>query len=315
MRGAGARGEAGQTTVEYVGMVGLVAAIVAVLLSVAQLLGLPVAGTVASAYCHVGQAVGVGGGCSSDTPGPDGPEDQPWYCDVLGIGCHDDDNADTGDQDGGANDDQPWYCDLFGLGCHDDGSTSDHGDHGDVDIPDGLDPDSELVKAMLSTERGRETLQWLADHDVPIVIDASTTGAYWDGTQIVLGDGLVDPSTLVHEANHAKYTYEGRHADAGKLSKDDYVHDTIAEEADGTVQEIQAAQEFRDAGHDVPKQPGEDQYNEAYDNAKDNGASDAEAEQAGYDAVEQEFYNGGFVTSTNGQSYPDYYGDYWESVH
>ena len=41
----------------------------------------------------------------------------------------------------------------------------------DVDIPEGLDPESDLVQMLLSTERGRQTLQWLADNDIPIVID------------------------------------------------------------------------------------------------------------------------------------------------
>ena len=46
-----------------------------------------------------------------------------------------------------------------------------------------------------------------------------------------------------------------------------------------------------------------------------NGGSQAEAQQAGYQAVSDLFYNGGIVTSTNGQSYPDYYGGYWDSEH
>ena len=40
-----------------------------------------------------------------------------------------------------------------------------------VDIPERLDPESDLVQMLLSTERGRQTLQWLADSDILIVID------------------------------------------------------------------------------------------------------------------------------------------------
>jgi hypothetical protein len=64
----------------------------------------------------------------------------------------------------------------------------------------------------------------------------------------------------------------------------------------------------------VPQQPGEAAYTQAYDDAIANGATPEAANQAGFNAVNQEFYNGGFVTSTNGQSYPDYYGAYWDSV-
>ena len=54
---------------------------------------------------------------------------------------------------------------------------------------DSLDPESDLVQQLLSTERGRQTLQWLSDNNIPIVIDPDETGAYWNGTEIVLGEG------------------------------------------------------------------------------------------------------------------------------
>jgi hypothetical protein len=187
-------------------------------------------------------------------------------------------------------------------------------DPDDVDIPDGLDPDSDLVEVLLSTQRGRDTLQWLADNDIEVVIDPSQTGAYWNGSEIVLGGGQDNAAVFIHEANHARYTADGRSAEATELSRDDYVRDAILEETDGVVQQIIAAREFRDAGHTVPQQPGEAAYTQAYDEAIANGATPEAANQAGFDAVNQEFYNGGFVTSTNGQSYPDYYGAYWDSV-
>ena len=43
----------------------------------------------------------------------------------------------------------------------------------DIDIPSSLDPESELVQQLLSTERGRQTLQWLFDNNIPILIDPS----------------------------------------------------------------------------------------------------------------------------------------------
>ena len=188
------------------------------------------------------------------------------------------------------------------------------GEQANVDIPEGLDPESDLVQMLLSTERGRQTLQWLADNDIPIVIDPNTTGAYWDGTQIVLGENFDNAAVVVHEANHARYDAEGRNPDATEMDRDAYVAASVDEEVDGTVQQIIAAKEFREAGYEIGQQPAEAAYDAAYAEAIQNGQTIGEAERAARAAVSDEFYNGGIVTSTNGQSYPDYYGDYWDSV-
>jgi hypothetical protein len=204
---------------------------------------------------------------------------------------------------------------AVGIGpCADGPGGGDQGGE-DVDIPEGLDPDSALVKMLLSTERGRQTLQWLADHQVPIVVDPDATGAYWDGSQIVLGENFDNAAVVVHEANHARYTLEGRHADPMKLDRDAYVAAAVDEEVDGTVQQILAAKEFREAGYQIDPQPAEDAYDAAYTKAIQNGQTVGEAQRAGRDAVSRQFYNGAIVTSTTGQRYPDYYGDYWDSVH
>jgi uncharacterized protein DUF6782 len=202
----------------------------------------------------------------------------------------------------------------FGPCANGSDGGNEGGEQANVDIPEGLDPESDLVQMLLSTERGRQTLQWLADNDIPIVIDPDATGAYWDGTQIVLGEGYDNAAVMVHEANHARYSVEGRHADATELDRDAYVAAAVDEEVDGTVQQILAAQEFRDAGYEIGEQPGQAAYEAAYNEAIQNGQTVGEAERAGRDAVSDQFYNGAIVTSTTGQRYPDYYGDYWDSV-
>lgn len=206
---------------------------------------------------------------------------------------------------------------AVGIGACADGPEADDGgptDPADVDIPDGLDRDSELVQRLLSTESGRRTLQWLADNNIPIVVDPNTTGAYWNGTEIVLGQGYDDAAVVVHEANHAQATVNGESADAGTQNRDDYVTTAVNEEVDGVVDQIKAAQELRIAGYNIGTQPAETAFDTAYTQAIQNGQTRAQAERAGWDAVRGEFYNGNIVTSTNGQSYPDYYGDYWDSV-
>lgn len=206
---------------------------------------------------------------------------------------------------------EPWYCEVFGIGCSDQPTT----DPDDVEIPDGLDRNDPIVQMMLSTERGRQVLQWLSDHDIPIVIDPGAQGAFWNGSEIVLGPGYDNAAVLVHEANHARYTVEGRHAEVSNPDRNAYVHGAIDEEVDGTVQQILSAHEFRNAGANLGSQPGEPEYNAAYQQVIRNGGSQAEAQHAGYQAVSDLFYNGGMVTSTNRQPYPDYYGSYWDSEH
>jgi hypothetical protein len=187
-------------------------------------------------------------------------------------------------------------------------------DPDDVDVPDGLDRNSDLVQTLLSTERGRQTLQWLADNHIPIVIDPDEEGAFWNGRRIVLGEGYDNAAVVVHEANHARYTVEGRHADPKKLDRAAYVSAAIAEEADGTVQQILAAKEFRAGGRDLGRQPAEDAYDAAYVQAIQNGETLGEAKRAAAAAVRREFDSGVLRTSNSGQSYPDYYGHYWDKV-
>lgn len=207
---------------------------------------------------------------------------------------------------------------AVGIGVCADGPDEGGGeqtDPEDVDIPSSLDPDSELVQQLLSTERGRQTLQWLFDNNIPIVIDPSATGAYWNGTEMVLGQGYANAAVLIHETNHAQATVNGESADANNQSRNDYVTTAVNEEVDGTVEQIQAAQELRVAGYTIAQQPAEAAYTTAYNQAIQNGQTRAQAERAGRDAVRDEFYNGNIVTSTTGDPYSDYYGDYWDSVH
>lgn len=273
------RRSAGQATLEYVVALAVAAFILA---GVALALYSPNMPKVAAdAYCKVGKAVGA-------SLCPTAPEVNPPDKVIP---------------------DPPWYCRWFGIGCPEDP------DHPKVDIPEGLDPNSEIVKTLMSTQRGRDTLQWMADHDVLVVFDPKAKGAYWDGKKIVIGPGYEDPAVIVHEANHARYTKEGRHADVNNPDRNAYVHGAVDEEVDGTVQQIRAAKEFRDAGHAVNQAPGEAAYDRAYSAAKSAGKSDAEAQQAGYAAVSDEFYSGRMKASTNGKNYLDFYGDYWDQVH
>ena len=278
------RPAAGAGSLEYVAALAIAAIIIGgVVLGVS---GARVDVFAARAVCLIQSVVGAGQCAEAIGDGPDG-----------------------GGGPGGVN--EPWYCQVFGIGCSDQPGT----DPADVDIPEGLDPESAIVQTMLSTERGRQTLQWLADHGIPIVIDPGETGAYWNGSEIVLGSGFDNAAVLVHEANHARYAEEGRHADVDALDRQEYITAAIDEEVAGTVLQILSAKEFRDAGATLGQQPAEAAYDQAYQQTIRNGGTQAQAQQAGYQAVNDEFYNGGIVASTNGNSYSENYGDYWDSEH
>ena len=232
---------------------------------------------------------------------------------VVGAGQCDEAIGDgPGSGYGPDNVNEPWYCEIFGIGCSDQPTT----DPDDVEIPDGLDRNDPIVQMMLSTERGRQVLQWLADNDIPIVVDPSATGAFWNGSEIVLGPGYDNAAVLVHEANHARYTVEGQ---ALPRSPTRTVTSTCRERSTrrstAPCSRSCRPRSSATAGAQLGSQPGETQYNAAYQQVIRNGGSQAEAQDAGYQAVSDLFYNGGIVTSTNGQSYPDYYGGYWDSEH
>jgi len=245
-------------------------------------------------------------GQNSSDPDDD-PYDDPWYCDAFGISCYSPSSEGGDPQPEDAP--QPWCCDAVGVGCHDTPDTDA------VDVPDGLDRDSELVQQLLATERGRDTLQWLADNHIPVVISPDEEGAYWDGTQMVIGKGYDDPSVIVHETNHAIATANGTSADAATQDRDDFVSTAINEEVAGTVKQIQAAKELRATGQDVDEQPLERWFDQAYGDARDDGASEAEALDAATKAVSKQFFDGQVRTSTDNKPYTDYYGDFWDSVH
>ena len=88
------------------------------------------------------------------------------------------------------------------------------------------------------------------------MIDPSATGAYWNGTEMVLGEGYDNAAVLIHETNHAQATVNGESADANNQSRNDYVTTAVNEEVNGTVEQIQAAQELRIAGYTVAPTAG-----------------------------------------------------------
>ncbi|NMO15539.1 hypothetical protein HPC49_07510 [Pyxidicoccus fallax] len=185
------------------------------------------------------------------------------------------------------------------------------------------------VKDILAdSPTGAAAVKYLEDKKIPVEF-ADGGGSYWDGNKIVI-DRSQDPQeaalTLVHEVNHAKASIDGPKADIVNDTRGDYVQKMLDEEVRGTVDSIKAKNELVANGKNVTASfPLEKEYNDAYKQAvkdakkKDPDLTDEQlraiGEKAGYDAVLDGFKTGKVVTSTNGQTYPEYYGSAWDSAH
>lgn len=273
--------ERGQGTAEYVGIVAFAALLVVALLAVTVQLSSEAKDVASTAYCKISSTVGGGGSCGGESGEPgDDPSEEP--------------------------------------------SEEPSPEPEEPDLPEGLDPDNEVTQALLATEDGRALLQWLHDNDIEVVLDPDET-AYWysDGTLTIgMDDGNGGQRTpgegavrIFHEANHAQYDVEDLNADVDEQDRDSFIHDSVYEDAVATAEQIRAARQLREAGYEVPRQPGEGAYEDAYDDAIADGKSPAEAFQAATDAVNEEYYNGGIVQSTDGKSYPDKWGEVWDDAH
>lgn len=117
---------------------------------------------------------------------------------------------------------------------------------------------------------------------------------------------------LAHEAEHARASRAGQTPNADTAaSADAYVDGMLREEARAQVQQIKVSTDLQ------RRAPLQAEYNDAYQKGyaaakaagRDDAAASAAAEAAGYDRVLQGFRAGEVRTSTNNQTYPDYYRD------
>lgn len=186
----------------------------------------------------------------------------------------------------------------------------------------------ETKDVLKNSPTGAAAVKYLEDKKIPVEF-ADGGGSYWDGKKIVI-DRSQDPQeaalTLVHEINHAKATMDGPRADINTQSRADYVQTLLDEETRGTVDSIKAKNELVANGETVTATfPLEAEYNAASSKAitdakaKDPSLTETQlreiGDKAGYAAVLDGFKTGKVVTSTNGQNYPDYYGQGWDKAH
>lgn len=186
------------------------------------------------------------------------------------------------------------------------------------------------IKAICDTiPTGVEAIKRKEDYNIGVEFIAGG-GSYYDsaGGKMIIdanesaGDAAL---TFIHEMHHAYYDKEGLGANVVDLSRDEYVAGMVKEEAEGTVKSIEGKIELEATDFDTSGVgfPLETEYRTAYKTAydaaiagkKSEEEAKADARKAGMERVIKGFMDGEVVTSNSGESYPDYYGNYWDTVH
>lgn len=195
---------------------------------------------------------------------------------------------------------------------------------GNVDLPEGADPDDPAIQEMLRTANGRAALDWMERNDIEIRYDDDYDGAYYsnDSNTMTLGKGgYRDPTTIIHEANHARWDAEDRQADVEETTRDEYVNGKYDEETDCVTNEVYYAKQAREEGIDAPYSVGEQKYDEgysrAYQDAIDAGRTPDQAHAAGDEAGRAEIrylFSSGYykASGSGGRTYGDLKGEYWD---
>lgn len=292
---AGAR-DAGQGTLEYLGVV-----VLAVLLVAALVLAVD-PGARALAARAVCQVATLGQGDCQGDPAPDGDDDGFWC--FLPWACNEDDEEPEQTPPPTPTATPQPTDPANGLPVVD-----------GVTIPDGLAPDDQVVLDLLTTQQGREALQWLADQGIKIL--DSFNGTYWTESyqEISIDTGLTStqqPRSVIHEARHAREDAEGTSPDRTATTRDEYVQRMIDEETRAVVDEITLSRALQDAGTPTSTEQADINYWKAYDAAVAAGQDEQAAQAAGSAAVREMFTSGWFRTSTTKQPYVEYYGEQWD---
>lgn len=180
-------------------------------------------------------------------------------------------------------------------------------------------------KILNETPLGRDALNWIKQHGVQVVYRPGGGSYYSDDDNVFYVDTNQPPeevaATFVHETNHARNRYK---PDVHKLSRDDFVSQSLDEEAHGTVLQIQENQQLqakRGTGQ-VPDTILQSEYQTAYDDAVAAAGGNLTpaqkrqiGERAGEARVKQAFEDGEVVESTDGRKYTDAYGEEWDDAH
>jgi hypothetical protein len=193
------------------------------------------------------------------------------------------------------------------------------------------------TKAIEDTLRASNTGTWalgiVEKWKVPVDYEYGGQGSYHQGGRIYINKTLgigAAAVTLMHEAQHADTYKSGKGADIAKLSRDEYITKSIADEAEAVVRQIEGLAVTTGLGVDMTGNPItpalKDRYLKAFYKKRDElkaanpSMSTADINAACRTAtrdgeVTNWFADGTFVTSTNNNSYKVFYGNQWDDAH
>lgn len=191
-------------------------------------------------------------------------------------------------------------------------------------------------KAVEDTCRASNTGTWamsiIDKWKIPVDYEYAGQGSFHQGGRIYVNKSLgigAAAITLMHEAQHADTYKSGKQADRTKLGRDEYIKQSIADEAEAVVRQIEGLAVTTGLGVDMTGAAiGDDlkqRYLKAFYAKRDElktsnpGMSTAEINAICRTAtrdgeVTKWFHDGTFVTSTNNNSYAVFYGNQWDEV-
>lgn len=207
------------------------------------------------------------------------------------------------------------------------------GDPGpNIQMPKGLDPNSQLAKDLMATPQGRETLDWMRRNNIAVKYDKNKAGAWYDPGSNTMTFGVDDPKkpesqrryndspgTLIHEANHARWDAEDRGLDIDHKNREEYAQSQVDEEIAGQEARWRWNEQARQNGINVPMGADEQAWRAARAGAQANGQAQDQVDKAGHDEVQKMFEGKhptiNYTQSTDGKNYYDRHRADWDDRH
>ena len=190
-----------------------------------------------------------------------------------------------------------------------------------------------IEDAMKASNTGTWALGIVTKWTIPVDYEFTGQGSYHQGGKIYINKSLgigAAAMTMMHEAQHADTYKSGKGADRTTLSRADYVKQSIADEAEAVVRQIEGLAVTKSLGIDMTGNSVGDNLKERYtkvfykkrDELKAANPSmttaeiNAQCRTFSRDTeVTSWFHDGTFVTSTDLNSYAVFYGKQWDDVH
>ena len=192
-------------------------------------------------------------------------------------------------------------------------------------------------KAVEDACRASDTGTWamsiIEKWKIPVDYEYAGQGSFHQGGSIYINKTLAIGGaaiTLMHEAQHADTFKSGKQADRTTLDRATYIKQSIADEAEAVVRQIEGLAITSGLGIDMTGAAIGDDLKQRYLKAfyaKRDALKKANPDMstgeinricrttARDEEVTKWFYDGTFVTSTNHNSYAIFYGNQWDEVH